>query len=97
MKKKQWIINAGLLIIVLLLAVLPLVFNQEAEFAGADGLAEEAIMEINPDYEPWAKPLWEPPSGEIESLLFSVQVAIGAGIIGYYFGKVSKGKEETTT
>ena len=30
--------------------------------------------------------LWEPPSGEIESLLFSLQVAIGAGAIGYIFG-----------
>jgi cobalt/nickel transport protein len=37
-------------------------------------------------YEPWFQPLWEPPSGEIESLLFSLQAAIGAVIIGYFFG-----------
>lgn len=28
----------------------------------------------------------EPPSGEIESLLFALQAAIGALIIGYAFG-----------
>ncbi|WP_198002032.1 energy-coupling factor ABC transporter substrate-binding protein [Archaeoglobus veneficus] len=56
------------------------------EWSGADDKAEEAITEINPNYEPWFSPLWEPPSGEIESLLFSLQAAIGAGIIGYFLG-----------
>ncbi|CEO90262.1 hypothetical protein SSCH_790007 [Syntrophaceticus schinkii] len=37
--------------------------------------------------------IWEPPSGEIESLLFALQAAIGAGFIGYYFGFV-KGRKE---
>ncbi len=32
-------------------------------------------------------PLWEPPSPEIESLLFAVQAALGAGVLGYYFGR----------
>ena len=37
----------------------------------------------------------EPPSGEIESLLFALQAAIGAVIIGYFFGYWrGKGKEE---
>jgi len=35
---------------------------------------------------PIADPLWEPPSGEIESLLFGLQIALGAIIIGYFFG-----------
>ncbi len=34
-------------------------------------------------------PLWEPPSGEIESLLFALQAAIGAGLVGFYFGRRS--------
>ncbi|HCX63202.1 MAG TPA: energy-coupling factor ABC transporter substrate-binding protein, partial [Clostridiales bacterium] len=50
--------------------------------------------EINPDYEPWFSPLIEPASGEIESLLFSLQAAIGAGVIGYFYGLV-KGKRLT--
>lgn len=56
-------------------------------FVGVDDRAEKLIAEIRPDYEPWAEPLWAPPSGEVESLLFSVQAALGAGFIGYYFGR----------
>lgn len=56
------------------------------EWAGADEEAEELITKINPDYEPWFSPVWEPPSGEIESMLFSLQAAIGALIIGYFLG-----------
>ncbi|RLI84621.1 energy-coupling factor ABC transporter substrate-binding protein [Archaeoglobales archaeon] len=56
------------------------------EWAGADEQAEEAIKEINPNYEPWFSPVWEPPSGEIESFLFSLQAAIGALLIGYFLG-----------
>jgi cobalt/nickel transport protein len=55
-------------------------------FAGADGQAEEMIGKIAPDYEPWFSPLIEPVSGEIESMLFALQAALGAGFIGYYLG-----------
>lgn len=55
-------------------------------FAGADGQAEGVIQEIAPDYEPWFSSILEPPSGEIESLLFALQAALGAGVIGYYLG-----------
>ncbi|GLY10907.1 energy-coupling factor ABC transporter substrate-binding protein [Bacillus badius] len=78
--------NLLLLILVVLLAVVPLIFNRAAEFNGADGEAEEAITEINPDYTPWFDALWEPPSGEVESLLFVLQAAIGALFIGYFIG-----------
>lgn len=65
-----------------------MVNNPDAEYAGADGEAENIIKEINPDYEPWSPriPTFEPPSGEIESLLFALQAAIGAIIIGYFIG-----------
>jgi len=55
-------------------------------FTGADGQAEGVIQQLAPDYQPWAAPLMEPPSGEIESLLFSLQAVLGAGFIGYYVG-----------
>jgi len=59
----------------------------DAEYGGADGEAENVINEITGGtYEPIAEPFWEPPSGEIESLLFGLQAAIGAGIIGYFLG-----------
>lgn len=75
-----------LLLICVLIAVIPLATNKESEFAGADGAAEEAILELSPDYEPWASPILEPPGGETESLLFCIQAALGAGIFGYGFG-----------
>ena len=78
--------NLLLFAIVILLAIVPIFMLKDAEFAGADGEAEEAIGEINASYEPWFESFWEPPSGEIESLLFVLQAAIGAGFIGYFVG-----------
>ncbi|BAQ62446.1 additional substrate-specific component CbiN of cobalt ECF transporter [Geminocystis sp. NIES-3708] len=77
--------NWWLIFAVISLTVLPLVFV-EGEFSGADGEAEELINEIQPNYKPWFKPLFEPASGEIESLLFASQAALGAGVIGYIIG-----------
>ncbi|WP_198170576.1 energy-coupling factor ABC transporter substrate-binding protein [Deinococcus arboris] len=68
------------------LVILPLVFLKGAEFGGADGQAETAITQIDKTYKPWASPLIEPASGEIESLLFALQAALGAGVIFYYLG-----------
>ncbi len=88
-----WKKNLILSIIVIVLAVLPLITLKNAEFAGADGLAETAITEINPDYEPWFSSLYEPASGEIESLLFAVQAALGAGVAGFILGRITAKKE----
>ncbi len=89
-----WKKNLILSIIVIVLAVLPLITLKNAEFAGADGLAETAITEINPDYEPWFSSLYEPASGEIESLLFAVQAALGAGVAGFVLGRITAKKGE---
>ncbi|WP_042680343.1 energy-coupling factor ABC transporter substrate-binding protein [Anaerosalibacter massiliensis] len=88
--------NILLLILAIVIVILPLIFMGGSEFEGADDQAEGVIEEINPDYEPWFDSLWEPPSGEIESLLFSVQVAIGAGTIGYILGNM-KGKKDVAS
>ncbi|MFF5427878.1 MULTISPECIES: energy-coupling factor ABC transporter substrate-binding protein [unclassified Streptomyces] len=83
-------INTLLLLVVVALAVLPLALglgdHKEEPFAGADAEAETAITELRPDYEPWFAPLYEPPSGEVESALFALQAALGAGVLAYYFG-----------
>ncbi|CAL9282333.1 energy-coupling factor ABC transporter substrate-binding protein [Streptomyces olindensis] len=83
-------INLVLLLVVAALAVLPLALglgdHKEEPFTGADAQAETAITELDPDYEPWFTPLYEPPSAEIESALFALQAAIGAGVLAYYFG-----------
>jgi cobalt/nickel transport protein len=57
-------------------------------FSGADDQAGKLIGQIAPKYEPWFKPLWEPPSSEIASLLFALQAALGAGVLFYYLGYV---------
>ncbi|MEB3279376.1 MAG: energy-coupling factor ABC transporter substrate-binding protein [Lyngbya sp.] len=87
-KQGNWLI----IFTVIALAILPLIFVR-GEYGGADGEAEAAITEIQPNYEPWFNPLIEVPSGEIESLLFVSQAAIGAGIIGYVIG-LYKGRRE---
>lgn len=85
--------NIFLLLIVIILAAIPFFLHRSSEFAGADSRAEEAITQIQPGYEPWFKPLWEPPSGEVETFLFAAQAAIGSGIVCYFLG-YSIGKKQ---
>ncbi|QSV64719.1 MAG: energy-coupling factor ABC transporter substrate-binding protein [Dolichospermum sp. DL01] len=85
--------NWFLILAVLALAVAPLIFVRGAEFSGADGEAEKAITEIQPEYKPWFKSFFEPASGEIESLLFASQAALGAGVVGFAIG-VYKGRSQ---
>ncbi len=56
-------------------------------FKGSDDLGTDAITAARPGYQPWFHPLWTPPSDEIESLLFTVQAALGAGVLGYLIGR----------
>ncbi|MGM0369472.1 MAG: energy-coupling factor ABC transporter substrate-binding protein [Bacillota bacterium] len=86
--------NMLIIIAILIITILPLIIKSNADFAGADGAAEGVIQEMNSNYKPWFSSLWEPPSGEIESLLFALQAALGAGVLGYYIGyKRAVGKE----
>lgn len=78
--------NFLVIIIVILISILPLIVVKDAAFSGADGEAEGMIKTINSQYEPWFEPIVEPASGEIESLLFALQAAIGAGVLAYGFG-----------
>lgn len=89
--KSKTSLNIILLLGVVVLMVGALLINQTGEFGGSDGEAETVITEINPNYKPWFDSLLEPKSGEIESLLFTLQGSLGVGIItyilGYYKGK----------
>jgi len=80
-----------LIVIAVLLVAAPLFFIRHSDFGGTDDQAEKAIQTIDPDYKPWLETIFAPPGGEVETLLFSVQAAIGAGIIGYIIG-VYKGR-----
>jgi len=87
--QQNWMLVIG----VVVLAVIPLAFVR-GEYGGSDDQAEKAITEIQPGYEPWFKHFFEPASGEIESLLFATQAALGAGVIGYAIG-LYKGRSQS--
>lgn len=91
---KVWQKNIILLVLVVILAAVPLWMCRGAEFGGADGMAAELIEETVPDFEPWFEPLLEPASGEIESLLFALQAAVGAGVVCFVLGRITARKPE---
>lgn len=91
---KLWQKNLILAVLVVILAAVPLVFCKGAEFSGADGQAQQAIVQTDPDYKPWFEGLDGPASGEIESLLFALQAAVGAGIVGFVLGRLTASKKE---
>jgi cobalt/nickel transport protein len=74
------------LFVLVLIVIVPLMTLKNAEFGGADGEAEGVIEEVAPDYEPWFESVIELPSGEVESLLFCLQAALGSGIVCYGIG-----------
>jgi cobalt/nickel transport protein len=92
MKRQNWL----LLIAIVLLTALPLWLVQKPVpgpdgkvgevFSGSDGQGQQAISELAPNYQPWFEPFLPPASKEIESLLFALQAALGAGVIGYWLG-----------
>jgi len=87
MKIRTW----GILAAVVLLTVLPLWLvnappGGEGMFGGSDDAARAAIGTVAPGYRPWFAPVIEPASAEIASLLFALQAAAGAGVIGYWLG-----------
>jgi cobalt/nickel transport protein len=77
--------NWLLVLAVVALSALP-VLVVRGEFSSADGQGMDAISEIQPSYRPWFNAVVALPSGEVESLLFSSQAALGAGVIGYVIG-----------
>lgn len=83
MKKKTFLA----LLICVSIIIGSLIIGSKGEFGGADGQIQAVIGEVDDTYEPWFKSFWTPPSGEIESLLFALQAALGAGFIGYYIGR----------
>ncbi len=86
MSKKQVLTILALILVCAVILIFPLMTIRDSEFGGADGAAEEVIAELDPDYEPWAESIIELPGGETESLLFCLQAALGAAVVGFGFG-----------
>lgn len=92
MTKKQILLIVLLLAICAAILIFPLMTIHDSEFGGADGAAEEAVSQLDPNYEPWAESLIEPPGGETESLLFCLQAALGGIVLGFGFGYLAARK-----
>jgi cobalt/nickel transport protein len=98
--------KSGLLIAaVAALILLPLLFVKQPVagpdgtktelFKGSDDQAAAAIQKLAPAYQPWFSSVFRSRGPEIDSLLFALQAAIGAGFIGYYIG-YSRGRAKTS-
>lgn len=95
-KAKQQIRIKYLILIGLVIAifVLPFVINSGAGFGGTDGQGPDAISSSG--YTPWIEPLGLRPDALGERVIFSLQVSIGAAILGYLFGYMRvKAPDET--
>jgi len=92
-QSNQSLNNWFLILAVLALGVAPLIFVPHGKFGGSDDKAKAAITEIQPEYKPWFQSPFTPASGEIASLLFATQAALGAGVVGYAIG-VYKGRSK---
>jgi cobalt/nickel transport protein len=63
------------------------VYYGDHEWSGADVNAGNMIDTVTGgSYKPWFNPVFEPPSGEVETFMFAFQSAIGAIIVGYFLG-----------
>ena len=74
------------------LCIFALAYASDSDFGGADDGAEGVVDEVDPDYEPWTNGIWgdyELPA-ETESMLFALQAAIGAVIIGFFIGRYTR-------
>lgn len=99
MNRKNKIIMLVLFLIVIVLIVFPVLTLKEAEFGGSDDAGSIMIEEINGEYEPWFTPVLEryidgEIPGEIESLLFCIQTALGVGVIAFYMGRFVERKKQ---
>ena len=60
----------------------------EEPFAGTDATATSTIEQSHPGYRPWFAPVLTPAGGEVESGLFALQAALGAGVLGFVLGSL---------
>ena len=84
------LMGLGVLAIVLLVTI-PLVLEPNGAFGGSDNAGTAAIRQLAPQYDPtWTSNWWRPPGTETESMLFALQAAAGALLIGYAFGYLQR-------
>lgn len=91
---RSWAINLGLLAVAAVIVVVCMTLGagdgSEESFVGTDTAAVTSIEQSHPDYQPWFQQLFAPPSAEVESGLFALQAALGAGVFGYALGALRR-------
>ena len=98
------LVNLLLIVAVVALFAIPLALKMNAggkpegeAYAGSDSVAVTTVQQVDPGYKPWFTPLFQPPSGEVESGLFALQAALGAGAFGFALGRLSGRRAATPT
>ena len=86
MKHTNFLLLAAVVVLAVIPLLLPVPDGLNEPFPGADDRGKAAIIASHPNYKPWFTPLWAPPSEEIVNLMFALQGALGAGLLGYYIG-----------
>ncbi len=85
---RPWQVVVGIIALVALFVLPLLLAPSEAEFSGTDATVTEMI-ESGHEAEPWFENLFSP-APEIESGLFAMQAGLGAGILGFALGRLSR-------
>ena len=91
-----------LIAIVIVIILVPIIMLPGAEFEGTDAKGSDTVMKVTSgNYEPWFTPLFERLTGsalpgEIETLFFCIQTAIGVGVIAFCFGYLVARKKYDT-
>jgi cobalt/nickel transport protein len=83
MKRRTWYVIGFALIVGICASAF--IISPSGSFGGTDDQGPEKVHQIDPNYVVWFHSLWTPPP-ETEALLFAVQAAIGASIIGFFIG-----------
>lgn len=93
---RRHLVNLGLVVAILVIIGAALVIAGGSEFGGSDGAATNAIAAGSPQYEPWFDSVWAPGSSEVESGLFALQAALGAGVLGFVLGSLRERRRSRT-
>jgi cobalt/nickel transport protein len=83
---RRGLVNVLLVLAVVALFAVPLLVDGgTSEYGGTDVIVTEELEAEG--YTPWFDSLFSP-AGEVESGLFALQAAVGAGVLGYVVGRL---------